>query len=134
MVSGKYDLIGPPRSISNLRPWKFAVPAEETELQRRLRELRQETQNFNQEWWTKHNTEFKDGREEFIKDILSTKYASEPDKTTLSADEMSTFYRDFMNKNWSSHLEYNKEWQRRNWNIIWLMFRVKVESLLKYKK
>ena len=44
MVSGKYDLIGPPRSISNLRPWKFAVPAEETELQRRLRELRQETQ------------------------------------------------------------------------------------------
>merc|ERR1712061_590366 len=59
VVSGKYDLIGPPRSISNLRPWKFAVPAEETELQRRLRELRQETQNFNQEWWTKHNTESK---------------------------------------------------------------------------
>merc|ERR1712029_844542 len=77
IVSGKYDLIGPPRSVSNLRPIKFAVPFNETDLQRQLRELRQETQKFNQ------------GREEFIKNILETKYPDEPDKTTLSADEMS---------------------------------------------
>ena len=130
-MSGKYDLIGPPRKISNLRPVKFAVSSEETELQARLRSLRQETQKFNQDWWTKHNTDFREGREEFIKDILETKYPNEPDKTTLSADEMSIFYGDFMNKHWRSHLDYNKEWQKRNWTIIWLMFRVNLQSLFK---
>ena len=128
-MSGKYDLIGPPRNISNLRPVKFAVSSEETELQGKLRTLRQETQKFNHEWWTKHNTDFKVGREEFIKDILKTKYPNEQDKTTLSADEMSIFYRDFMNKHWKSHLDYNKEWQRRNWTIIWFMFKVKLQSV-----
>ena len=132
-MSGKYDLIGPPRKISNLRPVKFAVSSEETELQARLRSLRQETQKFNQDWWTKHNTDFRLGREEFIKDILKTKYPNEPDKTTLSADEMSIFYGDFMNKHWRSHLDYNKEWQKRNWTIIWLMFRVNLQSLFKSK-
>ena len=133
IVSGKYDLIGPPRNISNLRPVKFAVSSDETELQKRLRTLRQETQKFNQEWWIKHNTDFKEGREEFIKDILRTKYPNELDKTTLSADEMSIFYRDFMNKHWRSHLDYNKDWQKRNWEIIWLMFRVKLQKLFKSK-
>ena len=134
-MSGKYDLIGPPRAVSNLRPVKFAVPFDgETELQKKLRSLRQETQQFNQEWWTKHNTEFKLGREEFIKHILETKYPDEPDKTTLSADEMSLFYRDFMNQHWRNHLEYNKEWQRRNWTIIWLMFKVTLEKILSRKK
>lgn len=41
----------------------------------------------------KHNMEFKEGREAFIKKILETKYPGQPDKTTLSADEMSEFYR-----------------------------------------
>ena len=59
----------------------------------RLRNLRQETQKFNQDWWTEHNREFKQGRESFIKNILETKYPNEPDKSTLSADEMSQFYR-----------------------------------------
>ena len=59
----------------------------------RLRNLRQETQKFNQDWGTDHNGEFKQGRESFIKNILETKYPNEPDKSTLSADEMSQFYR-----------------------------------------
>ena len=65
----------------------------ESALEARLRSLRQETQKFNQDWWTKHNREFKQGRENFIKNILETKYPDEPDKSTLSADEMSQFYR-----------------------------------------
>ena len=90
-------------------------------------------QKFNQDWWTRHNTEFKLGRETFIQNILKTKYADQPDKNTLSADEMSEFYRDFMNNNWRNHLDYNKEWQKRNWKIIWLMLRVNLEKLLSRK-
>ena len=65
----------------------------ESPLEGRLRNLRQETQKLNQDWWTEHNRDFKQGRESFIKNILETKYPNEPDKSTLSADEMSQFYR-----------------------------------------
>ena len=40
-----------------------------------------------------NHREFKQGRESFIKNILETKYPNEPEKSTLSADEMSQFYR-----------------------------------------
>ena len=86
--------------------------------------------SFCQDWWVKHNTEFKRERADFIKNILETKYPSQTDKTTLSADEMSIFYREFMNKQRKNHLEYNKEWQKRNWTIIGLMARVKVQNLI----
>jgi len=102
----------------------------ESALEARLRSLRQETQKFNQDWWTEHNREFKQGRENFIKNILETKYPDEPDKSTLSADEMSQFYREFMNRQWKGHVEYNKEWQKRNWTIIFLSARVKLQRLL----
>ena len=39
-------------------------------MEARLRNLRQETQKFNQDWWTNHNKQFKQGRESFIKNIL----------------------------------------------------------------
>jgi len=130
LTSGPHDLIGPPRPASNLRPVKFAVREGESALEARLRSLRQETQKFNQDWWTEHNREFKQGRENFIKNILETKYPDEPDKSTLSADEMSQFYREFMNRQWKGHVEYNKEWQKRNWTIIFLSARVKLQRLL----
>jgi len=130
LTNGPHDLIGPPRPASNLRPVKFAVREGESPLEARLRTLRQETQKLNQDWWTQHNREFKQGRENFIKNILETKYPNEPDKSTLSADEMSQFYREFMNQQWKSHVEYNKEWQKRNWSIIFLSARVKLEKLL----
>ena len=69
------------------------TPNGESPLEARLRNLRQETQKFNQDWWTDHNKQFKQGRESFIKNILETKYPNEPEKSTLSADEMSQFYR-----------------------------------------
>ena len=48
VVNGSYDLIGPPRPVSNLRPVKFSKNPTETDLAIRLRELRQETQKFNE--------------------------------------------------------------------------------------
>merc|ERR1712168_157264 len=130
-VSGDYDLIGPPRPVSNLRPVKFAVRHEESELELRLRRLRSDTQNFNEEWWSNHNKEFKEGRSEYIKNILKAKYKDQPDKTTISAEEMSVFYKDFMNRRWAAHVDYNKEWQIRNWTIIFLTARVWLENLFR---
>lgn len=53
------DWIGPPDQYSNLRPVIFYVPKDETPLEQRLRELRQETQAWNQEFWANQNLSFR---------------------------------------------------------------------------
>ena len=53
------DLIGPPDAGSNIRPLIIQSRARETPLQKRYRELRLETAEFNHQFWTKHNNHFK---------------------------------------------------------------------------
>ena len=116
----KYDLIGPPDTASNLRPIQFKVSENETELQTRLRLLRQETQEFNQTFWVQHNAEFTSGREEHIAQVLKEKYENDVAKTTISAEEMSVYYKKFLDSKWRSHIDYNLEWQKRNFSILFL--------------
>lgn len=52
------DLIGPPDPISKLRPIVRRIVANETALQLKLRELQDETQDWNQKFWSEHNTKF----------------------------------------------------------------------------
>lgn len=52
------DMIGPPDPVSNLRPIVRKRLLHETRLQRQLRELQYKTQEWNQEFWSKHNTKF----------------------------------------------------------------------------
>ena len=129
----KFDLIGPPDPASNLRPVKFKVPENETELQKRLRLLRQETQEFNQKFWSEHNAEFVKGREDHIAKVLKEKYENDVTKTTISAEEMSVYYKKFLDSKWKAHIDYNLEWQKRNFSILFLAFRVQLESIFQRK-
>ncbi|OWF34633.1 Apoptogenic protein 1, mitochondrial [Mizuhopecten yessoensis] len=52
------DWIGPSDPVSNLRPIKFHVSKEDSPLAKSYRSQRQETQDWNQEFWSEHNTEF----------------------------------------------------------------------------
>ncbi|XP_077036861.1 cytochrome c oxidase assembly factor 8 isoform X3 [Agelaius phoeniceus] len=67
------DWIGPPDKLSNLRPVIFYVPPEESALERRLREARQEAQASNQRFWARHNRAFRQEKEEFIYSRLKAK-------------------------------------------------------------
>ena len=53
------DLIGPPDSVSNIRPLIIQTRSGETPLQKRYRELQLETAEFNHRFWTEHNNQFK---------------------------------------------------------------------------
>ena len=44
---------------------------------------------------------------------IKEKYPNDP-KKNLTADEMSIFYKEFLDQKWKTHLEYNKEWQKSN--------------------
>lgn len=52
------DMIGPPDPVSNLRQIVFKQPVNETGLEKRYRKLRMEVQEWNQKFWTQHNSTF----------------------------------------------------------------------------
>lgn len=74
---------------------------------------------------------FLQGRVQHIRQILKEKYPNEPEKTTISSDEMSVFYKEFLDQRWTTHIQYNLEWQKRNFNMIGLAFLVTLEGLVK---
>ncbi|XP_046503708.1 cytochrome c oxidase assembly factor 8 isoform X3 [Equus quagga] len=107
-----YDWIGPPDKCSNLRPVHFYIPENESPLEQKLRELRQETQEWNQQFWANQNLTFRKEKEEFIHSRLKAKglglRAESGQKATLNAEEMADFYKEFLSKNFQKHMYYNR--------------------------
>ncbi|XP_029453893.1 apoptogenic protein 1, mitochondrial isoform X2 [Rhinatrema bivittatum] len=107
------DWIGPPDRYSNLRPIKFYIGEHESSLEQKLRELRQETQDWNQMFWANQNITFCKEKEVFIHSRLKASGLEERDedgrKRTLTAEEMAEFYKYFLCKNFKKHACYNSD-------------------------
>lgn len=52
-------------------------------------------------------------------------------KVTLNADDMSIFYKQFLDKNWQSHVNYNITWYKKNIKILVLGIAVDISVLIK---
>ncbi|KPJ07392.1 UPF0671 protein CG14806 [Papilio machaon] len=120
-------MVGPPDPVSNLRRIVFKQPNDETKLEKKYRELRMDVQEWNQKFWTQHNSSFFQEREEYLKQNLPE------GKQTLTADEMSVFYKSFLDKNWKAHLTYNLQWYKKNITLLKLAIQVRIRRLLKLK-
>ncbi|XP_066550094.1 cytochrome c oxidase assembly factor 8 [Amia ocellicauda] len=131
-ADSRHDWIGPPDRLSNIRPIRFHVPENESLLQARLRVLRQETEDWNQQFWANQNLSFSKEKEEFIHSCLTCQGLGLRDedgrKRVLSTEEMATFYKNFLEANRQKHARYNKEWYKRNLTITVLMARVALQS------
>ncbi|XP_045678438.1 cytochrome c oxidase assembly factor 8 isoform X2 [Phyllostomus hastatus] len=116
------DWIGPPDKLSNLRPVHFYIPEDESAAEQKLRELRQETQEWNQRFWANQNVTFRKEKEEFIHSRLKAKglglRAESGQKVTLSAEEMADFYKEFLSKNFQKHMYYNRVALARLWSKL----------------
>lgn len=66
-------------------------------------------------------------KEDFIKENRTE------DNDTLSADKMSEFYKKFLDENWKKHFEYNRDWYKKNFEMLVLSFRVKVQPIRLFK-
>ncbi|XP_075048302.1 cytochrome c oxidase assembly factor 8 [Mixophyes fleayi] len=134
-ADSRNDWIGPPDRYSNLRPIKYFVPADESPLGRKLRELRQETQDWNQRFWANQNVTFIKEKEEFITSRLRVLGLEQRDeegrKRTLNAEVMAEFYKEFLSKNFEKHAYYNREWYKRNFTITLLMGQVALQRAWK---
>ncbi|XP_056151657.1 cytochrome c oxidase assembly factor 8 [Lampris incognitus] len=130
-----HDWIGPPNPLSNLRPIIYHIHENETELEKRLRNLRQETEDWNHDFWTNQNISFRKEKDAFIISQLKKKGLSERDeqgrKRALDSEEMAVFYKSFLDQNKTRHANYNKEWYRRNFTITLLMGQVTLRKAWK---
>jgi len=70
-------------------------------------------------------------REKFVTKLLKERYPHDVNKKTISTEEMSEFYKKFLDSQWSAHLGYNVEWQKRNFKIAALSFLVGIENILR---
>ncbi|XP_072313198.1 cytochrome c oxidase assembly factor 8-like [Eucyclogobius newberryi] len=131
--SPTHDWIGPPNLLSNLRPIVYRALEMETELEKRLRALRQDTEDWNHDFWAKQNVTFTKDKEAFLVSQLRAKGLSRRDaegrKRSLDSEEMAVFYKSFLDTNRIRHATYNKEWYRRNFSITLLMARVAFQNL-----
>ncbi|XP_030023529.2 COA8 family protein CG14806, mitochondrial [Manduca sexta] len=121
------DMVGPPDPVSNLRRIVFKQPENETTLEKQYRNMRSEVQEWNQNFWTQHNSRFFQEREDYLKKNLPE------GKQNLTADEMSVFYKAFLDKNWKAHISYNMEWYKKNFKLLRLAIQVKMRRLLRVK-
>lgn len=129
------DYIGPPDKLSNLRPVLRHQPIDETAIERELRLKRIATEEWNQQFWSNHNQNFfqvnKPAKRHEIRrknvDATITKLMirccvpfqqkqdfiranKQENEDSLSADKMSEFYKSFLDSNWKTHFNYNREW------------------------
>ncbi|XP_029981726.1 cytochrome c oxidase assembly factor 8 isoform X2 [Sphaeramia orbicularis] len=85
-ASSTHDWIGPPNPLSNLRPIIYHIPENETELEKRLRHLRQDTEDWNHDFWTKQNVTFSKEKDAFIFSQLKAKGLSVRDEQGNGTD------------------------------------------------
>ncbi|XP_070776817.1 cytochrome c oxidase assembly factor 8 [Enoplosus armatus] len=135
VATSTHDWIGPPNPLSNLRPIVYHVPENETELEKRLRHLRQQTEDWNHDFWTKQNITFSKEKDAFILSQLKAKGLTVHDeqgrRRALNSEEMAMFYKSFLDRNRIRHANYNNEWYRRNFTITVLMARVALKNVWK---
>ncbi|XP_055390099.1 COA8 family protein CG14806, mitochondrial isoform X2 [Condylostylus longicornis] len=122
------DYIGPPDKYSNLRPIVRAEKNNETNLEKQLREKQIEVEEWNQEFWSRHNKRFYEEKDIFIK---THKIAGVDE---IPADKMSEFYKAFLDKNKKLHYYYNLSWYMKNFDLLIMSAQVKISRFFKMFK
>ncbi|XP_045166060.2 COA8 family protein CBG23705, mitochondrial-like [Mercenaria mercenaria] len=130
------DWIGPPDKVSNIRQMEFYIPEGETDIEKKYREKRQSVLEWHHEFWTEHNKNFFTQKEEFTQQRLAEKQklGVNEDSKSVSAEELSEFYKKFLDDNYKTHIKYNKEWYKKNVMLLWPAVKVNVIRMMSLRK
>ncbi|KAI1702158.1 hypothetical protein DdX_15673 [Ditylenchus destructor] len=115
----RYDWVGPADPISKIRPIRLRRVENESESELLYREAREDLNEWNSRFWTEHNQLFERRKREFYANRRKMSGSEEP-----SANDLSLFYKDFLNEQANKFSVYNNEWYRRNLRLIWPAMRV----------
>ncbi|TKR86378.1 hypothetical protein L596_010982 [Steinernema carpocapsae] len=119
-LDSRYDWVGPPDKISKIRPFQLRRVDNETVTEKKYRLARQEMNEWNSRFWSEHNTLFERRRAGFVAERKNQLSRIEH----VSANDMSEFYRSFLNERYRDLSAYNREWYRRNFSLIWPALKV----------
>ncbi|CEI89680.1 hypothetical protein RMCBS344292_04029 [Rhizopus microsporus] len=121
------DMIGTPDPISNLRPVKYYIPPDETKEEREWRESCQRVDEFNQSFWYKNNLMFAEAKAEYEEQLRKS-------GQEVTAEAMSVFYKDFLNKAYDRQMEYNRNWWRMNIAQLYPGLKAAIRSMRKTRQ
>ncbi|KAJ2818689.1 hypothetical protein GGI24_005021 [Coemansia furcata] len=110
LLPGQF-LVGPPHPVSNIRPVKFYIPADETPQERRYRELREDGLRRDHEFWLDNNRRFEQGKEEFERAVVGRAGG-------CTVDDLSIYYKQYQVDSYERHLKYNRYVWRRNLGLV----------------
>lgn len=119
---------GKPDKQSNIRPLFIEQNDNDTPLQKRLKTLQVETQNWHHHFWAEHNEKYSKGREVFIQKWLTEKGYLPDEQGKLEPEDMAVFHRQFLKDNMVKHRIYDKEWKSLNRRLLSLMLQVTVQK------
>ncbi|KAH7730401.1 Protein Y39B6A.34 a [Aphelenchoides avenae] len=121
----RYDWVGPADKISKIRPIKLRRVNGETGTERDYRTSREELNEWNSSFWRAHNQLFDEKKLQFV----TQKKKELGPLGQISADDMSQFYKRFLDERSTQLAEYNWQWYRRNFALIWPALKVNVIRL-----
>ncbi|KAL5463294.1 hypothetical protein EMCRGX_G032186 [Ephydatia muelleri] len=149
-VSSGRNLIGPPDPVSNIRPIKRRDPRNDAE--KALHKLEEDIWKFNHNFWSEQNSKFDkvstypqsvphstilwQCKALFIEKTLSERRQQGNDEPVqkLTANELSAFYKQFLNERYGEQAMYFRCWFQRNVALTWLLLKVRVYNLLRRQK
>ncbi|OLY82258.1 Apoptogenic protein 1, mitochondrial [Smittium mucronatum] len=115
-------LVGQPDPVSNLRKFKFFIPKDETKPESFYRKMREEAQEYNQTFWKNNNERFSKGLSELEAKgkyiILNSTFMSSQTSISPTEEEISNYYRKYLNDSYIRHSDYNIGWWKRNLKML----------------
>eukprot|EP00112_Aurelia_sp_Birch-Aquarium-sp1_P010193 Seg2189.4 transcript_id=Seg2189.4/GoldUCD/mRNA.D3Y31 product="Apoptogenic protein 1 mitochondrial" protein_id=Seg2189.4/GoldUCD/D3Y31 len=96
--------VEPPDPSSNLRKFAFAKPRSQNSLDVELEKQREESYAWNNEFWKNHNKKFFQEKKNHARKMGNIEDSSEKE----TSDEMSVFYKDFLDRHYQLHMDYNR--------------------------
>ena len=94
--------VSSPHPVSNLRLLRYEAKEGESVAEQQLRRMQSELQEWNQSYWEDHNCLFNEQKAAFMEQESRSR-----DRTSLSHDELSVFYKRFLDENRAKHMRYS---------------------------
>ncbi|CAM0135815.1 hypothetical protein VKS41_001749 [Umbelopsis sp. WA50703] len=121
------DMIGTPDPVSNLRPVRYFVSVDETPEDKEWRLHRQRVDDFNESFWSANNALFVNAQADFEDEVRAR-------GEKVTAEALSVFYKDFLDKAYERQMAYNKQWWKENIGMLYPGAKAAIRQLTRKRK
>jgi len=123
----KFNLVGPRDYRSNIRKIIYVKSQDESTKEKSFRKQQQELNSWHHGFWENQNEKFQKSKKAFLK-LRSRDIETETHKEF--ADDLSKFYKDFLDGNYQVHSKYLREWYGGNFQLLWTGLQVSISRFI----